>query len=225
MSAVVIDGKLLAQEIQLKLKEEVSILAPKLGRAPGLAVVLVGDNPASHLYVKSKSKKAKECGIAVFDLILPASISDQELQDKLHSLGANPKIDGILLQLPLPKTLNEFSALLAISPEKDADGLHPMNQGLLLRAAPAPRPCTPFGVMKLIERACEQLNLSTDIAGKKAVVVGRSILVGKPQALLLLEKNCTVEICHSKTKDLKASCREADILIAAIGKPKMINAE
>lgn len=225
MSAVVIDGKLLAQEIQLKLKNEVEQLSPKLGRPPGLAVVLVGENPASQVYVKSKSKKAKECGISVIDVVFPTNVSDEELQDKLYSLSADPKIDGILLQLPLPKNLNEFAALLAIAPDKDADGLHPMNQGLLLRAAPAPRPCTPFGVMKLIEKACTSLNMSTDISGKKAVVVGRSILVGKPQVLLLLEKNCTVEICHSKTKDLKATCREADILVAAVGRAKIINEE
>ncbi|MFN8389186.1 MAG: bifunctional methylenetetrahydrofolate dehydrogenase/methenyltetrahydrofolate cyclohydrolase FolD [Bdellovibrionota bacterium] len=225
MSAITISGKALADEIQRSLAERVEGLKSKLGRPPGLAVVLVGENPASQVYVRSKSKNAKKCGIHVVDRTLPATTSNEALHRTLNELNHDPEVDGILLQLPLPKGLDEFSALLCISPEKDADGLHPTNQGLLLRGADAPRPCTPFGVMKLIDRGLTELGASTDLSGKHAVVVGRSILVGKPAAMMLLERNCTVEICHSKSADLRASCRRADILVAAVGRPKMITAD
>ena len=173
MAAVVLDGKVLAKEIQISLKAKVEQLTPKLSRPPGLAVVLVGENPASQVYVKSKSKNAIECGIKVKDLKLSAEISNEQLQNELKQLSLDPEVDGILLQLPLPKGLDEFQALLAIAPEKDVDGLHPMNQGLLVRGADCPRPCTPFGVMKLIDLACEKLQRSKDLSGLKAVVVGR----------------------------------------------------
>lgn len=225
MTAFIIDGKAVAQSIQQSLAEEVATISPRLGRAPGLAVVLVGENPASQVYVRSKSKNAEKCGIRVEDVHLPADIGNEKLQRKLAELSANPSVDGILLQLPLPAGLDEFRALLAIAPEKDVDGLHPMNQGLLLRGAPAHRPCTPFGVMKLIDHARSRLGLGTDLSGLHAVVVGRSILVGKPAAALLLERNCTVELCHSRTKDLVASCRRADILVAAVGRERFLGAE
>lgn len=225
MTAAIIDGKALAEEVETALTQEVSALKPRLGRAPGLAVVLVGENPASQVYVRSKSKRAEKCGLAVLDVKLPATVTDATLQAELKKLNENPAVDGILLQLPLPKGLNEFAALSCISPEKDVDGLHPVNQGLLLRGAPAHRACTPLGVMKLIEKARVTLGQSTNIAGLQAVVVGRSILVGKPVGLLLLEQNCSVDFCHSKTKNLVEKCRSADILVAAIGKAKFIGGD
>jgi len=225
MPALLIDGKALAAEIEAGLTERVSRITPLLGRPPGLAVVLVGENPASQVYVRSKSKRAQKCGMAVFDVKLSAQITDADLHRELRKLNADEKVDGILLQLPLPGGLNEFAALLCISPEKDVDGLHPMSQGLLLRGADAHRPCTPFGVMALIDRARSELGLSSDLSGLRAIVVGRSILVGKPAGILLLERNCTVEYCHSKTKNLAEECRTADILIAAIGKPRFVTKE
>ncbi len=225
MPAQIVDGKALAAQVESELHRVVAQLTPKLGRAPGLAVVLVGDNPASQVYVRSKSKRAQACGLSVTDVKLPGDVTQAALERALEQLNSDPAVDGILLQLPLPKGLNELSALCAIDPRKDADGLHPANQGLLMRAAPAPRPCTPFGVMKLIAQARHQLKLDQKLAGLHAVVVGRSILVGKPQAMLLLEENCTVTVCHSKTADLPAECRRADILVAAVGRPQLLTKE
>lgn len=225
MPAVVIDGKALAQSIAEKLSAEVRQLTLKLGRAPGLAVILVGDNPASQVYVRSKTKKAKQCGINPTDRKLPATVSNAELLAVIRELNADSTVDGILLQLPLPAGLDEFQALTTIASEKDVDGLHPENQGLLLRGAKAPRPCTPRGCIDLLDQARKELGLPKDLSGLHAVVVGRSVLVGKPVGFLLLERNCTVTICHSKTKDLAAECRRADILIAAIGKPEFITAD
>jgi len=225
MTAAIIDGKALAAEIERGLGQEVAALRPKLGRAPGLAVVLVGENPASQVYVRSKSKRAESCGLSVVDVKLPATISNTDLQKELRRLNENAAVDGILLQLPLPSGLDEFAALSCISPEKDVDGLHPINQGLLLRGAAAHRACTPLGVMKLIEKARSVLGQERSLAGLKAVVVGRSILVGKPVGLLLLEQNCTVEFCHSKTKNLPEVCRSADILVAAIGRPRFLGGD
>ena len=230
MTAQLVSGKALADEIQKGLAVRVQEVEKRLGRPPGLAVVLVGDNPASQVYVRSKTKNAQKCGIHVVDLHLESNTAAPALHRALQKLNIDPAVDGILLQLPLPKGLDEFSALMCISPEKDADGLHPTNQGLLLRGAEAPRPCTPCGVMKLIDRALVQLGLpehlkTPDLSGMHAVVVGRSILVGKPVALMLLERDCTVEVCHSKTKDLGASCRRADILVAAVGRPRMITGD
>lgn len=206
-----------------------------LGRKPCLAVVLVGENPASKVYVSSKTKKAEACGIDHRDYHLPADVGDSKLQELLHELSSDQMIDGILLQLPLPAGLDEFGALLAIDPEKDVDGLHPMSQGLLMRGAkdypgpggrklPAHRSCTPKGCMVLIDRALAELGRK-DLAGLKAVVLGRSVLVGKPIAQLLTERNCTVTLCHSKTRNLAAECRAADILVAAIGRPEMVGAD
>ena len=225
MPAQIIDGKALSSTIERELQREVEQLLPRLGRAPGLAVVLVGENPASQVYVRSKSKRAQACGLAVTDVKLPGDVTQVALEAALKKLNLDPNVDGILLQLPLPKGLNELNALSAIDPRKDADGLHPANQGLLLRGAPAPRPCTPFGVMKLIAQAQNQLGQRAQLSGMHAAVVGRSILVGKPQALLLLEENCTVTVCHSKTADLAAECRRADVLIAAVGRPRLITRE
>ena len=225
MTAKLIDGNALSQSILTTLADTVSTLRPKLGRSPALAVILVGDNPASKVYVAAKSKKAKACGMDVYDIFLPKDIGDSELQAKIKEASARPDIDGILLQLPLPKGLDEFAALCCITPELDADGLHPINQGMLLRGEDAPRPCTPLGCMLLIDEANRMLGRPPSLAGLHAVVIGRSILVGKPVAQLLLESNCTVTICHSRTKDLPAECRRADILVLAIGQPKMITGD
>lgn len=222
MPALIIDGKALAKKVREGLKVEAGKLSLLSGRKPGLAVVLVGDNPASKLYVASKSKAAKACGIETKDLTLSKEVSDFVLQNTLEELNADDVIDGILLQLPLPKHLDEFKALLCIDPNKDVDGLHPLNQGLLLRGEKAPRACTPSGILKLIDNAREQLRQSTDLSGLHAVVIGRSILVGKPVALMLLERNCTVSFCHSRTENLAGQCRQADIVVAAIGKPRLV---
>lgn len=225
MSAIDIDGKALAAEVQSALKERVQKLSPSLGRKPGLAVVLVGENPASQVYVRSKTKRAQSVGMEVIDVHLPANVGDEALQGTLKELSGREDVDGILLQLPLPEGLNEFEALLCIDPEKDADGLHPVNQGLLLRGAEAHRPCTPKGCMQLIEKALKDLGRNTQLAGLHATVVGRSILVGKPMALLLLNESCTVSVCHSRTQDLEAECARADILVAAVGRAEMIGAK
>lgn len=224
MTATIIDGKQVAAEVRASLASRVAGLTPKLGRPPGLAVMLVGDNPASHVYVRSKSKAAKECGLEVFDVKLPATASQGEVEAALRELNGTPAVDGILLQLPLPKGLDELRALSVIDPAKDADGLHPLNQGLLLRGAKAPKPCTPAGSMILIDRALQALGRGPDMSGLHAVVIGRSILVGKPMAHLLLERNCTVTLCHSRTKDLPAECRRADIVVAAVGRAKLVDA-
>lgn len=225
MAAQVIDGKAVAARVRRDLAEAVPGITRALGRPPGLAVVLVGDNPASQVYVRSKSKAAKECGLDVIDAKLPASASQREVEDQLAQLSENERVDGILLQLPLPKGLDELRALLAIRPDKDADGLHPLNQGLLLRGAAAPKPCTPAGCIVLVDEALRSLGRPSDLSGMHAVVAGRSILVGKPMAQLLLDRNCTVTICHSRTADLAAECARADILVAAVGRAKIIGAE
>lgn len=222
MSALVIDGKNLAKRIQDSLVPETLSISQSLGRKPGLAVILVGDNPASKVYVSSKTKTAKACGLATFDINLPANTTSEVLKATIHKLNQDSSVDGILLQLPLPAGLNEFSALNTILPEKDVDGLHPFNQGLLLRGEPASRPCTPLGVLALIDEVRTLLNLPRNLSGLKATIVGRSVLVGKPLAFLLLERNCTVTLCHSQTANLQSECASADILIAALGKPNFI---
>ncbi|OVE79881.1 bifunctional methylenetetrahydrofolate dehydrogenase/methenyltetrahydrofolate cyclohydrolase [bacterium J17] len=225
MSAKVIDGKLLAKEVREGLAARVAELTAELGRAPCLAVVLVGEDPASKVYVKSKSKAASKCGIDTLDVPLPADIDDQALQAELRALSAKENLDGILLQLPLPRHLDEFQALLAIDPKMDVDGLHPYNQGLLARGEKSFKPCTPKGCVKLIHRGRELLGQSNNLEGLDAVVVGRSILVGKPMAFLLLEENCTVSVAHSRTKDLGQRLKSADILVAAVGRANMITGE
>jgi len=223
MSALVIDGKIVAKRVLLDLKSDVEELVRRSGGvAPTLAVVLVGDDPASQVYVNSKSKKAQSCGIRTIDVKLAGSVSQAELEAKLRSLSAQADIDGILLQLPLPKSLNEFDALMCIPPHLDVDGLHPQNQGLLLQGKDGLRACTPLGSVILVEEGRKLLGESTKLDGLHAVVVGRSILVGKPVALMLLERQCTVTMCHSRTANLAAECQRADILIAAIGKPEFI---
>jgi methylenetetrahydrofolate dehydrogenase (NADP+)/methenyltetrahydrofolate cyclohydrolase len=215
----IIDGKAVAREIQAEIKEEVEGLKRRWGMVPGLGVVLVGDDPASHLYVKNKEKACKEVGIRSEEHLLPASVSERELLGLIHKLNRDEKIHGILVQLPLPPHIRAERVLLAVAPQKDIDGFHPVNQGLLLSGGEGFKPCTPMGIMKLLESA------GCDPKGKNATVVGRSNIVGKPVALLLLERHATVTICHSRTADLKGEVARADIVVAAIGKAGLIRGD
>ena len=219
MAAQLIDGKALAQQVRDRLAQESSELLAKKGIAPGLATILVGDDPASHVYVKNKQKACEMAGIYVDDHKLPASTSQADLLALIEKKNTDPKIHGILVQLPLPKHIDSKVILEAVSPLKDADGVHPYNFGRLVEGHPVFEACTPKGVIKMIESA------GVTIEGKRAVVVGRSNIVGKPLALMLLQRNATVTICHSKTKDLPAVCREADLLLVAIGKAKFVTAD
>lgn len=214
--ATLIDGKQLAADIRVQVRAEVEELRAR-GITPGLAVVLVGDDPASQSYVRMKEQDCAEVGIRSFDHRRPATLTQQELNALIDECNADPEVHGILVQLPLPAHLDEEEALARISREKDVDGLHPANLGRLVRGLDAPRACTPWGVMKMLER------YGVDPSGQRAVIVGRSAIVGKPMALLLLEANATVTVCHSRTRDLPGVCREADILVAAVGRPKMID--
>ncbi len=218
-TAQILDGKALAQKIRTQLQVRVQNLQAQIGRPPGLAVLMVGDNPASAVYVRNKEKACSKVGIASFGKHFPADTSAAELEQAIAELNQDDRVDGILVQLPLPNHLDSVALLHQIEPIKDADGLHPVNLGKLVRAEVGLRSCTPAGVMELLQEY--QIPLS----GKKAVVVGRSILVGKPLALMLLEQNATVTIAHSRTQDLAAVCRDADILVAAVGKPELITAE
>jgi methylenetetrahydrofolate dehydrogenase (NADP+) / methenyltetrahydrofolate cyclohydrolase len=218
MSAKIIDGKSIAQAMQAKMGQKIGGWQAKYGRAPGLAVLMVGNNPASAAYVANKERACSRVGIESFGEHYPENVSESEVSAAIARLNQDPRVDGILVQLPLPSHLNAVSLVNQIDPLKDADGLHPYNMGKLLRGEPGLRSCTPAGVMALLAE------IDCDIAGKKAVVVGRSILVGKPIALMLLEKDATIAIAHSRTPDLAGLCQTADILIAAVGKPKMISA-
>jgi methylenetetrahydrofolate dehydrogenase (NADP+) / methenyltetrahydrofolate cyclohydrolase len=214
-----LDGKALAQKIQLELKTQIAQLEAEIGRPPGLAVLMVGDNPASAVYVRNKEKACQKLGIASMGKHFPGDTTQQELEQVIAQLNQDERVDGILVQLPLPQHLDSIALLHCIDPDKDADGLHPVNLGKLVRSEVGLRSCTPAGVMRLLK----EYNIT--LAGKKAVVVGRSILVGKPIALMLLEENATVTIAHSRTQNLDAVCRDADILVAAVGKPEMITRE
>lgn len=217
----IIYGKKIAQELKEKIADEVS----SLSRKPGLAVILVGDDPASRVYVNSKEKACEEVGFYSQKIVLPVETTQQELTKQILQLNEDDRVDGILVQMPLPPHLNENEAIFSIDSTKDVDCFHPVNLGKMLlqkKALPMSEilaACTPKGIMRLIHST--QINIS----GKKAVVVGRSHLVGKPVALLLLAENATVEICHSKTIDLAAECRSADILVAAVGSPNLITAK
>lgn len=215
----ILDGKALAQKIQLELTTQIKELEKSIGRPPGLAVLMVGDNPASAVYVRNKEQACKKVGIASIGQHFSGNTTQEELEQIIAQLNQDERVDGILVQLPLPKHLDSIALLHCIDPNKDADGLHPVNLGKLVRSETGLRSCTPAGVMKLLQ----EYNIT--VAGKKAVVVGRSILVGKPLALMLLEENATVTIAHSHTQDLDVVCRQADILIAAVGKPGMITPE
>jgi methylenetetrahydrofolate dehydrogenase (NADP+)/methenyltetrahydrofolate cyclohydrolase len=231
----ILDGKKLSRAVARTLSKRITAHATSIGRVPGLAVIIVGEDPASKTYVASKHRFAKECGLKTFDSSLPADVSPAELAEAIQAYNAQSDVDGILLQLPLPKPLDGAHFTRMIAPEKDADGLHPLNQGLLLQGLPAPRACTPLGVMVMIDVAYwgTELDESTtlddipraSLAGKRAVVIGRSQLVGKPVGVLLLDRNATVTFAHSKTHDLPAVCREADIVVAAVGVPNLVRRE
>jgi len=217
--ARIIDGKGIAEVIRKEMKDEVALLT-KEGRAPGLAVILVGDDPASKTYVGSKERAARELGIYSKVIRREAGISQDELIGLIRELNEDRNIDGILVQLPLPAHIDEKAIIEAIDPGKDVDGFHPVNTGRLFNSqvdVPRFEPCTPLGIMELLERE------GIEIEGKKAVVVGRSNIVGKPIACLLLEKNATVTICHSRTRELAKETAQADILVAAVGKPAFID--
>jgi methylenetetrahydrofolate dehydrogenase (NADP+)/methenyltetrahydrofolate cyclohydrolase len=218
MAAVILDGTKIGAQIRAEVGEEVNQLTAQ-GLRPGLAVVLVGHNPASEIYVRSKVKACEELGILSETHAPPASASTEELLALVDDLNQRDDIDGILVQLPLPSQVDSKKVLLAVSPEKDVDGFHPMNVGYLSTQRPGLVPCTPAGVIEILKRS------NIPIASSEAVVVGRSDIVGKPVAMLLINGNATVTVCHSKTRDLPAVCRRADILVAAIGRAGMITPE
>ncbi|MFQ5543163.1 MAG: bifunctional methylenetetrahydrofolate dehydrogenase/methenyltetrahydrofolate cyclohydrolase FolD [Nitrospiria bacterium] len=217
MSTIRIDGKMIARQIRSEVEAEVKNLSPTC--IPGLAAVLVGENPASKIYVRNKRRLCEEVGIYSEEHLLPEDISEPALLSLIKDLNGNPKINGILVQLPLPKHIQTRRVLDAVSPEKDVDGFHYLNVGKLMANVRGFVPCTPLGIVKMLEATGVEIN------GSRVVVVGRSDIVGKPIALLLLHRHATVTLCHSRTKNLGAICREADILIAAIGRAQFIKKE
>lgn len=216
---ILIDGKKTAAEIRGELREQIAAFCADSGVTPGLAVIIVGDDPASTVYVRNKHRACEEVGIRSFVHAMPADTSEQELLSLIDRLNRDDSVHGILVQLPLPRHIDRDHVIESISPDKDVDAFHPQNVGRIMTGEYAFLPCTPAGVMELLDR------YHIEVEGKRCVVVGRSNIVGKPQALLLLERNGTVTICHSKTKDLSAITREADILVAAIGRPHFIGAD
>ncbi|WKZ57226.1 MAG: bifunctional 5,10-methylenetetrahydrofolate dehydrogenase/5,10-methenyltetrahydrofolate cyclohydrolase [Bdellovibrionota bacterium] len=227
----ILDGKALAATFHGYLRAKSNEVAAKLGRPPGLGVILVGDNPASRTYVANKEKTAIACGLHTADHKLAAAARFDEVQEAINDFNAREDIDGILLQLPLPGSLDSKKLIPMIRPDKDADGLHPFNQGLLMSGSGGIKPCTPLGTMYLLDMAMaggcasiEQLP-AADLSGLRAIVVGRSILVGKPVGMLLLERNATVTYAHSKTPELPQRCAEADILVAAVGRAELVRKE
>ena len=215
MAAQLIDGKAVAKVLESEVAAEIA----GLGYRPGLVAVRVGNDPASEIYVRNKARKARELGLEGTERIFPETMSEGELLAEVARLNADDPVDGILVQLPLPKQINAQKVIDAIDPAKDVDGFHPVNVGLLHLGRPALVPCTPSGVMRLID------STGVTVEGKRAVVIGRSDIVGKPVAALLLSRNATVTICHSRTRDLAAVARQADILVAAIGKARFVTAE
>ena len=216
MSATVIDGKAVAARIRTQVAEEVEAFTSETGRTPGLATVLVGDDPGSAVYVSNKQRASAEVGMRAIDERLPAEASFEEVSVLLARLNDDPDVSGVLLQLPLPEHLDGEVLSAMIDPAKDVDGLTPVNAGLLSQGRPGMRPCTPAGVLELLE------DTGVALEGSESVVVGRSNLVGKPMAQLLLAENATVTVCHSRTRDLAAVCARADVLIVAVGRPRMI---
>jgi methylenetetrahydrofolate dehydrogenase (NADP+)/methenyltetrahydrofolate cyclohydrolase len=214
----IIDGNALAKEMRADFARRVEALTAK-GHRPGLVVILVGEDPASQVYVRNKVNGCEAVGMYSEKIVFPADVDPALVLDKITELNVDPKIHGILVQLPLPKHFDEASILEAISADKDVDGFHAENVGALAQGQPRFIPCTPYGVMKMLEHA------DVDLQGKEAVVVGRSNIVGKPMALLLLAKGATVTVCHSRTADLNFHTRRADVLVAAVGKPKMITGD
>ena len=220
---IIIDGKEISKKLREDLNKEIKDLKKKYNAVPGLAVVQVGNVAASSVYVKAKTKSAKEVGIEVIDHHLEESISEEELLNLIEKLNTQKNVNGILVQLPLPKHMNEQLILDSINPDKDADGFHPLNVGKLSIASHNDEnlliPCTPYGCLLMLK------GLNIELAGKNAVVLGRSNIVGKPMAQLLIKESCTVTVAHSKTKDLPGICQNADIVVAAVGRPKMIKGE
>ena len=216
---MILDGKQLSQELKDEMRQEVDALAQKYGRRPCLMVVIVGNNPASQSYVRGKIKATEYVGFEGSLVSLPEDVTEDALIAEIERLNQNEQVDGILVQLPLPKHISEDRVIAAISPEKDVDGFHATNVARLWLNQPCIVPCTPKGVIVMLDRA------GIEITGKNAVVVGRSNIVGKPVAKLLLDRNATVTIAHSRTKNLKEVCRQADILVAAVGRPQMLTAD
>ena len=216
---VLIDGKKVSAEIRGRLEKETAELKTKTGRTPGLATVLVGEDPASAVYVRNKNKICHEVGFQSFGQNLPAETTEEELLDIIKKLNSNDEVNGILVQLPLPDHIDSEKILLSIDPEKDVDGFHPINVGKLAIGNALLTPCTPTGIIALLDY------YKIEIPGKHAVVLGRSNIVGKPVAHLLLQRHATVTICHSKTKNMQQVTRQADILIAAVGRPHFVNSD
>lgn len=219
MSAEIIDGKAFAANIRAEVAQACAKFREKTGVQPGLAVVLVGNDPASEVYVRNKGIQAKEAGFNSLEYRLPAETTQAELLAKVAELNADPQVHGILVQLPLPAHLDADAVLNAIAPDKDVDGFHPVNVGRLWTGNPVSIPCTPLGCALILK---DRLG---DLSGKRAIVIGRSNIVGKPMTALLLAANATVTIAHSRTADLAARCREADIVIAAVGKPELVRGD
>ena len=219
MSATIIDGKAFAAGLRARIADGVTAFRAKAGRAPGLAVVLVGEDPASNVYVRSKGRATREAGMESIEHRLPADVPAENLLALVATLNADPTIDGILVQLPLPKHIDEQAVISAIDPDKDVDGFHPINAGRLATGLPGFVPCTPLGCVMLLKSVLRSLS------GLEAVVVGRSNIVGKPMAQLLLRESCTVTVVHSRTQDVPAHIRRADIVVAAVGIPQMIEGD
>jgi methylenetetrahydrofolate dehydrogenase (NADP+) / methenyltetrahydrofolate cyclohydrolase len=219
VSARDIDGKAIAEKLRAGIGKAVGRLLETNGIQPGLAVVIVGDDPASHVYVRNKARQTVEVGMASFEHRLPVETPEATLLAQIAGLNADPAVDGILVQLPLPPQIDAARVIAAIDPEKDVDGFHPMNMGRLASGLPGLVPCTPYGCLLLLREA------GIALSGSNAVVIGRSNIVGKPMALLLLAENCTVTIAHSRTRDLPSLCRNADVLVAAIGRPAFVKGD
>jgi methylenetetrahydrofolate dehydrogenase (NADP+)/methenyltetrahydrofolate cyclohydrolase len=215
----VIDGKAFAEALRRRIAEQVRTLTAAHGFTPGLAVVLVGDNPASQVYVRNKGQQTKECGMLSFEYKLPKETGQKDLLALVERLNKDPAVNGILVQLPLPKQIDPQAVINAIDPDKDVDGFHVVNAGRLATGGQGLVPCTPLGCLMLLK------DRIADLTGRRAIVLGRSNIVGKPMAQLLLHENCTVTIAHSKTRDLAGECRRADIVVAAIGRPEMVRGD
>ena len=216
---MIIDGKKIAETLRQKLKKEIIEIKSSFKSVPGLTVILIGEDPASKIYVRNKEKFSKEIGINSEVIKYPENIEEKEVLSKIIELNKNKKVSGILVQLPLPKHINKQKVIETILPEKDVDGFHPINVGNLSSGYDSKIPCTPLGCLILLKE------VEKNLSGKHAVVIGRSNLNGKPMAQLLLKENCTVTITHSKTKDLKSQCNKADIIIASVGKPKLVKGD
>lgn len=215
----ILDGKLVSQTIKENLKKQVLEFKEHTGVTPGLATVLVGEDAASQVYVRNKIKSTKACGMNSFHYDLPAETTQSDLLKLVNELNLNPEVHGILVQLPLPQQISEDAIIEAIIPEKDVDGFHPVSMGKLLVGKEGLRPCTPHGVMKILD------HYNLDLSGKDVVIVGRSNIVGKPQAIMMLEKNATVTITHSRTKNLAEKIKQADVVVAAVGRAKFISGD